>query len=154
MHNDIIFLSISDCISTKELYDSIKNTMANRNLKIEDLWVHKKYRGGRGLDIKSITPENFDVDEDNFFYNRHVVFTGKFEKMLRKDAMQLVVNLGGKLDQTVTKHTNYLVLGDNDYNAILKGNKSSKHRKAEKLKLEGQDIDIIDECTFYDLLEL
>ena len=72
--------------------------------------------------------------------------------MVRKDAMQLVVNLGGILDNSVTKKTNYLILGDNDYNAILHGEKSSKHKKAEKLKLEGNDIEIIDELTFYDLL--
>lgn len=30
--------------------------------------------------------------------------------------------------------------------------KSSKHKKAEKLKLEGQDIDVIDEFTFYDII--
>ncbi|EKB55085.1 BRCT domain-containing protein [Facklamia hominis] len=67
--------------------------------------------------------------------------------------MQIVVNLGGLLDNNVTKSTNYLILGNNDYNAILKGKKSSKHKKAEKLKLEGQDIEIIDEFTFYDLIE-
>lgn len=73
--------------------------------------------------------------------------------MVRQDAMQIVVNLGGLLDNNVTKSTNYLILGNNDYNAILKGKKSSKHKKAEKLKLEGQDIEIIDEFTFYDLIE-
>ena len=74
--------------------------------------------------------------------------------MTRKEAMQLVVNVGGILDKSVTKTTNYLILGDNDYNAILKGEKSSKHKKAEKLKLDGQDIDILDELTFYDILEV
>lgn len=39
--------------------------------------------------------------------------------MLQKDAMQLVVNLGGVLDNSVNKQTNYLILGDNDYNVIL-----------------------------------
>jgi DNA polymerase-3 subunit epsilon len=87
-----------------------------------------------------------------FFYNKLVVFTGKLEKMLRKDTMQIIVNLGGMLDSSVNNKTNYLILGDNDYNAILKGEKSSKHKKAEKLKLEGNDIDIIDELTFYDLI--
>lgn len=124
--------------------------MAEKNLAIEDLWIH----GGKGIDIKAIKPTEAVIDEDGFFYNRHVVFTGKLEKMLRKDAMQLVVNLGGILDNSVNKQTNYLILGDNDYNAILKGEKSSKHKKAEKLKLEGQDIEIIDERTFYDLLEV
>lgn len=144
--------SISDCIATKELYDSIKDTMNKRGLKIQDLWV-KSIHGRKGIDIKLIHPTEVEIDEDNFFFNRHVVFTGKLEKMVRHDAMQIVVNLGGILDNNVIKSTNYLILGNNDYNAILKGEKSSKHKKAEKLKLEGQDIEIIDEFTFYVLIE-
>lgn len=146
--------ALSDCTSTKELYDAVKASMAEKNLAIEDLWISSESHGGKGIDIKAIKPTEAVIDEDGFFYNRHVVFTGKLEKMLRKDAMQLVVNLGGILDNSVNKQTNYLILGDNDYNAILKGEKSSKHKKAEKLKLEGQDIEIIDERTFYDLLEV
>ena len=146
--------ALADCIATKELYDAVKTRMVEKNLVIEDLWPASGSHGGKGIDIKAIKPDEVVVDKDGFFYNRHVVFTGKLEKMLRKDAMQIVVNLGGVLDNSVTKQTNYLILGDNDYNAILKGEKSSKHKKAEKLKLEGQDIEIIDERTFYDLLEV
>ncbi|WP_422118244.1 exonuclease domain-containing protein [Gardnerella sp. DNF00550] len=146
--------ALSDCTSTKELYDAVKASMAEKNLAIEDLWIAGESHGGKGIDIKAIKPTEAVIDEDGFFYNRHVVFTGKLEKMLRKDAMQIVVNLGGVLDNSVNKQTNYLILGDNDYNAILKGEKSSKHKKAEKLKLEGQDIEIIDERTFYDLLNV
>ena len=146
--------ALADCIATKELYDAVKTRMVEKNLVIEDLWPASGSHGGKGIDIKAIKPDEVVVDKDGFFYNRHVVFTGKLEKMVRKDAMQLVVNLGGVLDNSVTKQTNYLILGDNDYNAILKGEKSSKHKKAEKLKLEGQDIEIIDERTFYDLLEV
>lgn len=145
--------SIADCIATKELYDSEKSRMIERGLKIEDLWMSNNgHHGGHGIDIHSIVP-SVEVSSDGFFCNRHVVFTEKLEKMLRKDAMQLVVNLGGVLDNTVTKKMNYLVLGNNDYNAILRGEKSSKHKKAEKLKLDGQDIEIIDELTFYDILK-
>lgn len=146
--------ALSDCVSTKELYDAAKASMAEKNLAIEDLWITGESHSGKGIDIKAIKPTETVIDEDGFFYNRHVVFTGKLEKMLRKDAMQFVVNLGGILDNSVNKQTNYLILGDNDYNAILKGEKSSKHKKAEKLKLDGQDIEVIDERTFYDLLEV
>ena len=146
--------SIADCIATKELYDSIKTTMVAKNLKIEDMWYAYKQSNGKGIDISTFVPENVEIDEDNFFYQKHVVFTGKLERMIRKDAMQLVVNLGGILDNSVNKQTNYLILGNNDYNAILKGEKSSKQKKAEKLQLEGQDISIIDEYTFYDLLNV
>lgn len=146
--------AIADCIATKELYDSIKTTMAAKNLKIDNMWYAHKQSSRIGIDVSTIVPENVEIDEDNFFYQKHVVFTGKLERMVRKDAMQLVVNLGGVLDNSVNKYTNYLILGNNDYNAILKGEKSSKHKKAEKLQLEGQDISIIDEYTFYDLLNI
>ena len=144
--------SLADCITTQELYDAINAKMESDNLRIEDLWVKEK-RSHKGIDISSIVPTEFEIDEDGFFYGKHVVFTGKLERMLRKDAMQIIVNLGGILDNSVTKETNYLILGDNDYNVILKGEKSSKHKKAEELKLKGQDIEILDENTFYDLLE-
>ena len=101
--------ALSDCTAAHELYETIKTTMFERNLRIEDLWVRKKGNYSKKIDINSIVPETDEIDEDSFFYNRYVVFTGKLEKMPRKSAMQLVVNLGGKLDQSVTKKTNYLI---------------------------------------------
>lgn len=140
--------SLSDCISTKELYDEIKNKMNINNLKINDIFViHKK-----GIDINNIVPTDDMIDENNYFYNKYCVFTGTLDKMTRKEAMQLVVNIGGKIDKSVTKKTNYLILGNNDYCNSIKDGKSNKQKKAEQLKLEGQDIEIIDEETFYQLI--
>lgn len=145
--------SMSDCLCTKELYDCIKEKMKNNGLEINDILIQKNY-SSKNIDIHAIKPDNIEIDEDNFFYNKHCVFTGKLEKMIRKDAMQLVVNVGGILDNSVTKKTNYLILGNNDYCSSIKDGKSSKHKKAEKYKLEGQDIEIIDEDTFYNLFNL
>ena len=72
--------------------------------------------------------------------------------MIRKDAMQLIVNLGGHCEDGVTQKTNFLILGNNDYNPILRGKKSSKLLKAEKMKLAGKDIEIISENVFYDII--
>ena len=73
--------------------------------------------------------------------------------MLRKEAMQIIVDLGGHCEDGVTKKTNFLILGNNDYNPILRGKKSSKLIKAETLKLEGKDIEIISENVFYDIID-
>ena len=143
--------ALADCTTTYQLYETIKSTMDERGLKLSDLWqCHSN--GHPGIDIKAIKPKSNEIDEDNFFYGKHVVFTGKLEKMLRKDAMQIIVDLGGILDKSVNKNTNYLILGNNDYNAVLHGDKSNKNKKAEKLKMEGNDINIIDEFTFYDII--
>lgn len=73
-------------------------------------------------------------------------------KLLRKEAMKIVADLGGINEDTVTKNTNYLILGNNDYCTTIKDGKSSKQKKAEKNKIKGQDIEIIPEGVFYDMI--
>lgn len=140
--------ALEDCISTKELYDCIKKEMDQKNLKISDLFIKHNSK----IDIDKMKPDTDYIDEENFFYNKHCVFSGKLEKLLRKEAMQLVINAGGILDKSVTKSTNFLILGNNDYCSLIKDGKSSKQKKAEALKLQGQDIETIDENTFYKLI--
>ena len=66
--------------------------------------------------------------------------------------MQIVADLGGINEDSITKNTNYLILGNNDYCTTIHDGKSSKHKKAEKLKLNGQDIEIIPKAVFYGML--
>ena len=95
-----------------------------------------------------------EFDEDNPFFEKVCVFTGVLEKMKRSDAAQLVVDLGGICGNSVTKKTNYLILGNNDYCPTIRDGKSTKQKKAEELKLKGNDIEIISENTFYDMLNM
>lgn len=73
--------------------------------------------------------------------------------MARKDAMQVVVDLGGINGDSVTAKTNFLILGNNDYCSLIKDGKSNKQKKAEELRLKGVDIEIITENVFYDMIE-
>lgn len=107
------------------------------------------FRGGDQL--LQIAPQD-EVTPDPAFENLTFVFTGALKKMTRANAQQAVTNLGGINGKTVTKDTNYLITGSTDYNAALKGSKSSKWLKAEKLQLAGQDLNIISEDVFYDML--
>lgn len=135
---------VENTISEEEFYNSL-------NFPFEKPINSSKKNFVKSSDINT---SNTDFDESNMLYNKCCVFTGTLEKMIRKDAMQLVVDLGGLIGDTVTKKTNYLILGNNDYSAAIKDGKSSKHKKAEKLKLEGQDIEIISENTFYEILDI
>lgn len=105
------------------------------------------------ISAKDILATTNEINKNNFFYGKECVFTGTFEKLSRKECMQIIANLGGKNRDTVTRDTKYLILGNNDYNPILRGKKSNKLIKAENAKLNGQDIDIISENVFYDLIE-
>ena len=99
-----------------------------------------------------MTTENTVFDETHPLYGKVCVFTGTLEKMIRKEAVQLVLDLGGICDNSVTKKTNYLILGNNDYCSSIKGGKSNKQKKAEELRLKGNDIEIIPEDVFYDMV--
>ena len=103
---------------------------------------------------RSISATVDSFDEAHILYGRSCVFTGVLDKMTRKEAMQIVVNLGGLCEDNVTKNTNYLVLGNNDYCKAIKDGKSNKQKKAEKYKLAGNDIEIITEDVFYDMIEI
>ncbi len=106
----------------------------------------------RGEDnLLQIAPAE-EVTPDPAFDGRTFVFTGALKRMTRENAQRAVSNLGGVNGKGVTKSTNYLVTGSTDYNAALKGTKSSKWLKAEKLQASGQDIHIISEEVFYDML--
>lgn len=139
--------ALGDCEATFKLYKDIGSQLNSRGVELSELFYNKR-KSDYNYDLQA----EGEIDENNFFFDKHVVFTGKLDKMARKDAMQLVVNAGGVLDKTVTKSTNYLVLGNNDYVSSIKDGKSTKQKKAEKYILSGCDLSIIDEVTFYRLI--
>ena len=114
----------------------------------------KKLYKSYDLKASDIVPTDpSKAKEDSPLYNKVCVFTGALESFTRREAMQLVVDLGGAVGDSVTKKTNYLVLGNNDYCTTIKDGKSSKQKKAEKLILEGADLQIIPESVFLDMLK-
>ena len=105
------------------------------------------------VDLTQLKAETDEFDETHPLYRKRCVFTGALEKMTRSNAAQIVVNLGGICENNVTKKTNFLILGNNDYNPLVRDGKSKKQKKAEEYKLAGQDIEVIPEAVFYELIE-
>ena len=101
---------------------------------------------------KDIVPETNIFDTEHELYNKGIAFTGTLSSMPRKQAAQLAVNKGAIFTNSVTKKTNYLVMGMQDYSKFTDGKKSSKLKKTEELIKAGQDIEIIDENEFLNLL--
>jgi len=83
----------------------------------------------------------------NPLYAQHCAFTGRLQKFTRKEAMQVVAEIGGLSENSVTKKTRFLILGTQ-----AKNGKSNKQRKAEKNLEKGQNIEIIPEVVFYNML--
>ncbi len=141
-----------DCIATLECYKALLARIdagAGREAYIAEASRH----GTQRIDLRKLVADGTEVDELHPLYGKHCVFTGTLAKMVRLDAAQAVVNVGGLCDNGVTKDTNFLILGASDYSKIKDG-KSSKLKRAESLIAKGADLQIISENVFYDLMGL
>lgn len=105
-----------------------------------DLAAFLKSTHGKNFDLNDFKPETEEFDVSHPIYGMSVCFTGTLEKFQRKEALQIVTNLGGIPSDSVTKNTNVLVLGNNDYCSSIKDGKSNKQKKAEELILKGHDL--------------
>jgi len=138
--------ALSDCVATNALLEKLKEHVNNNNLDMQQL--AKK----RTIDLRSIQCDSFQIDQNNLFFGKNCVFTGKLEKLSREEAAQIVVNIGGFCENNVTKNTNFLIVGGLGANTAAEG-KSNKIVKAEKMKEKGKDIQVISEETFYSIIE-
>ena len=146
--------ALKDCETTYACYSCQLNQVIERYGSIETFAsLFRKKASNSGRYAKSIVRTCDEIDEDSPIFGKEFVFTGTLDKMVRKEAMQIVVNKGGLCGDSVTKKTNYLVLGNNDYCFSIKNGKSNKQKKAELLKLSGIDIEIISENIFYEMIE-
>lgn len=143
--------AVNDCMITDNCLKCLQESVLLQFESIDEF--AKSVSSYKGLSAKDITTSKTEFDEEHPLYGKVCIFTGVLEKMLRKDAMQIVADLGGINGNSVTAKTNYLILGNNDYCSLIKDGKSNKQKKAEELKLKGYDIEIITENVFYDMIE-
>lgn len=79
-------------------------------------------------------------------------FTGELVSMPRGDAERAVECRGGSCHPYVKRDTSILVVGDGGYVAYGEGHRSSKLKRAEKLKENGHLISVISEAVFLSML--
>lgn len=143
--------ALSDCQATfksyLQIYDEVVETFGDAFLPISKRKI-KTYVEQPASDVF------VDVDSlnshDNIFEGKQCVFTGTLRFASRSDASSIVSQLGGIVKDSVTKKTNYLILGNYDYVKSIKNGKSNKHKKAEELKEQGFDICVLPESVFLD----
>ena len=74
------------------------------------------------LDIKN----NIVSKSKNFFNNKSIVFTGTLNSISRDEAKHMAKKVGAKILSSVTKNTDYVIIGDKA---------GSKEKKARELKI-------------------
>ena len=131
-----------------------KNQDINRR-SFSDL--HPLYIMGRGRKkprfVEQVKPKKIQrtvetVDESCPLCGKSIVFTGQLT-FDRAEAMQIAVNCGALVKTSVSKKTDYLVVGTQDKALVGEDGMSSKEEKAYQLNESGvADIKILSEQEF------
>ena len=114
--------ALADAEQTYRCYEYMMNYMRENGIGFE-----QKKQSGRFIRAKDILPKQ-PIDESSPFYGKIFVFTGTLVRFSRECAMQMVVDGGGTVSDSVTKKTDYLVLGKNAAQTV-----STKQKRAEAL---------------------
>lgn len=141
----------ADCLTTAACYSALRDralaaeTEADFQKRFVKVYINNDY-------LKNITAETSEIDETNPIYGKGVVFTGAMSTMPRKEGLQLVANLGGIPQDSITKKTNFLVIGSEEFASSVKNGKTRKMQKAESYKAKGEEIEILSESAFFDMI--
>ena len=77
--------------------------------------------------IKIIKVKNFKkINKLSFFTNKNIIFTGTLKKMSREESKYLAQQLGAKITSSVSKNTDFLIVGEKP---------GSKLKKAKELNI-------------------
>lgn len=143
----------ADTITTFKCYEAMRNVIEEK-IGFEEFiqsFEHKTsvYRDN----LLSIVPTVTSFDETNPIFGKYIVFTGALSNMSRKDAFQFVANMGGYPQETITKETNFLIVGNTEFADSVKNGRTNKMKKADKYREKGQDIVVLSEDTFFQMLD-
>ena len=92
-----------------------------------------------------------NIDPEGALYGKSIVFTGELA-LSRAEAMQLAVNAGAVVKTSVSRKTNYLVVGKQDKSLVGEDGMSTKEENAYAINEQGKaHIEIIGEEEFIKL---
>ena len=106
----------------------------------------------KGYKISDLEYEE-NLQPENPFFEKNIVFTGTLTSMVRREAQIKVLELGGKCSTGVNNSTNFLIVGEQDYSRYGEGSKSSKMKKSESLLSKGQEIELLSENQFIEMIQ-
>lgn len=86
-------------------------------------------------------------DEENPFYNKEVVFTGTMARP-RHELMRMVMDIGGRTKDSLTRSTDFLVVGQQDFRIVGKEGMSGKQKKAMEMIAKGAPLQVLSEAEF------
>ena len=110
-------LTVDDLVAINDIGTAIAKSIVNyfsdeKNIKLlERLKKH-------GINMLY---ESSKTDELTFFTDKTVVITGTLTNYSRKEAKEIIENMGGNVSSSVSKNTDYILLGENPGSKYQKG---------------------------------
>ena len=107
----------------------------------------------RHIKPRDIQPQVSTFDTSHPLYQKSLVFTGELS-IDRKEAMQRAVNVGAVLRSSVSRRTDFLVVGHQYDGPDGQATISNKEEKARAILAEGKSkLRLLDETEFFHLLQ-
>lgn len=144
--------ALADCETTLACYNELVRKAVNEYGTFEKFARSFKHSHAQSAVTKAPLDLVLTDSDESSFKGDHCCFTGTLDSVTRSTAEKMVEVVGGIVDKSVTKKTNYLILGDFAYINTVKDGKSAKLKKAEQLILDGQDLSIIPESVFLEII--
>lgn len=107
-------------------------------LSLKGAIIPSKFLPKTSLNNDKTKISSANLDPQNFFFNKSVLFTGALENFKRKEIKAIIKNMNGILASTVNENLDYLIVGNKP---------GSKLKKAKSFN----NIKIIDEMQFIEM---
>jgi len=134
--DNLINVDANELIEINDIGGIIANSIIEYFNNEENLKIINKLKE---YGVNTLYLDNKNIEEDEFFQNKTFVLTGTLYEITRDKASNLIEDLGGKVSNSVSKKTSYVILGENA---------GSKYEKAIKL-----NIPIMNEEEFIDKIK-
>ena len=122
----------------------VKNKQGDTSISAEisskPVWMRRTVKAP-----ETIPETNTNANPDGLLYGQRVTLTGEFDDHSKGEIWQLIADVGGYVNKSVTKKTTIVVCGEWP-------SMTSKEKKARQQQEEGQPIEIWDRFQLYKVL--
>lgn len=101
--------------------------------------------------VKEYEADEEGFDDENPFFDKEVVFTGTMS-MPRQELMRMVLDIGGRTKDSLTKTADFLVVGQQDYRVVGEEGMSAKQKKAMQMIEKGASLIVLSENEFMKMI--
>lgn len=119
--DNLMKANVLELTNINDIGEIIANSIVEYFNDVENITIINKLKD---YGINMMYLDNREIEEDEFFQNKTFVLTGTLYEITRDKASNLIEDLGGKTSNSVSKKTDYVVVGENA---------GSKYDKAIKL---------------------